>query len=302
MINEHHIQGIFIPVITPFTRDNQLDLDSYRSYITHLASYDIQGLVINGTTGECPTTSWDEVKQMIQITQDIVNRMNLTIPIVVGTGTNDTYSTVRRTELAAGLGADAALVVTPYYNRPTQEGILEHFRMVSQTGLPVIAYEIPARTGSRIHIDTMRRIMDLDGVIGLKDSSGSLDLLSALVQSDSKPVLCGEDVLFHDMLCQGAAGGMMASANIQTQLFVDIYQHYAAGNIQESREDFNLLKPLIQHLFEEPAPAALKWLLSRQEIIATDQLRLPLMPLSAKVRERLLETWPLNEKHILLSH
>lgn len=290
MMNEQHIHGIFIPLITPFTRDYKLDIDSYRKYVTYLAGHDIQGLVVNGTTGESPTVSWDEVKQMVQVTQDVLKSMNKNIPIVIGTGTNDTYSTVHRTEMAAELGADAAMVVTPYYNRPTQEGILEHFRVVSRVGLPVLVYEIPVRTGSRMTIDTIRKVLDLDGVIGLKDSTGGLDLLLKLTQYETKPVLCGEDAYFHAMLCQGAAGGMLASAHLNIQEYVDIYQRFVAGDINGSRDSFMLLEPVIQHVFAEPAPAAIKWWLTQKEIIAAEQLRLPLMPLSDQVKQGLLNS------------
>lgn len=292
MMNEQQIHGIFIPVITPFSLDHKLDCESYRKYVTHLASHDIQGLVVNGTTGESPTVSWDEVKQMVQITQEVLASMNKTIPIVVGTGTNDTYSSVHRTEMAAELGADAAMVVTPYYNRPTQEGIVEHFRTVSRAGLPVLVYEIPARTGSRMTLDTLRRVLDLDGVIGLKDSSGGLDLLLQLTQYETKPVLCGEDAYFHAMLCQGAAGGMLASAHINLQKYVDIYQRFVAGDVNGSRDSFRQLEPVIQQVFAEPAPASIKWWLTQQQIIATDQLRLPLLPASDKVKQGFIASIP----------
>ncbi|MEK3787203.1 4-hydroxy-tetrahydrodipicolinate synthase [Paenibacillus sp. FSL K6-1230] len=292
MMNEQQIHGIFIPVITPFSLDHKLDCESYRKYVTHLASHDIQGLVVNGTTGESPTVSWDEVKQLVQITQEVLASMNKTIPIVVGTGTNDTYSTVHRTEMAAELGADAAMVVTPYYNRPTQEGIVEHFRTVSRAGLPVLVYEIPARTGSRMTLDTLRKVLDLEGVIGLKDSSGGLDLLLQLTQYETKPILCGEDGYFHAMLCQGAAGGMLASAHINLQKYVDIYQRFVAGDVNGSRDSFRLLEPVIQQVFSEPAPAPIKWWLTQQQIIATDQLRLPLLPASDKVKQGLIASIP----------
>lgn len=290
MMNEQHIHGIFIPVITPFSDDNKLDIDSYRKYIAHIAKHDIQGLVVNGTTGECPTVSWDEVKQMFQVTKEVLISLNKTIPIVVGTGTNDTYSTVHRTEMAAELGADAAMVVTPYYNRPTQEGILEHFTSASRTGLPILVYEIPARTGSRMTLDTMRKVMDLDGVIGLKDSSGGLDLLLALTQHETKPVLCGEDSYFHTMLCQGAAGGMLGSANIHTQRYVDVYQRFASGDMNAARDSFTQLQPLIRDVFAEPAPATIKWWLAQQQLITSAQLRLPLTKASENAKQQLSNT------------
>ncbi|NUU76776.1 4-hydroxy-tetrahydrodipicolinate synthase [Paenibacillus xylanilyticus] len=287
MLTEQQIHGIYVPVITPFTQDNQLDLTSFQTYITHMANSGIQGLVINGTTGESPTVSWDEVEQLVRITKDTLSSMNKTIPIVVGTGTNDTASTITRTQKAKELGADAVLVVTPYYNRPTEAGIFEHFRATAEVGVPIIVYEIPARTGVRVSIDTMKKIMNLNGVIGLKDSTNGIELMSELVRSGSKPILCGDDSFFYDMLNEGAAGGMLASANINTKQFIEVYDRFKAGDKDGSRDLFNELVPFILHLFEEPAPALLKWLLVKQGIIASAHLRLPLMPASEQLKAKM---------------
>ncbi|MFK0521581.1 4-hydroxy-tetrahydrodipicolinate synthase [Paenibacillus illinoisensis] len=289
MLTEQQIQGIYVPVITPFTKDNQLDIPSFRNYITHMANSGIHGLVINGTTGESPTVSWDEVEQLVQVTKETLQSINKTIPIVVGTGTNDTASTVKRTQMAGELGADAVLVVTPYYNRPTEEGIYEHFRVTAEVGVPVIVYEIPARTGVRVSVDTMKRIMNLDGVIGLKDSTNGVELMSELVRSGSKPILCGDDAFFYDMLSEGAAGGMLASANINTEQFIEVYDRYKNGDKEGSRELFTRVAPFIDHLFAEPAPAMIKWLLVNQGIITCDQLRLPLMPASEQLKAKMDE-------------
>lgn len=287
MLTEQQIQGIYVPVITPFTKDNQLDIPSFRNYITHMANSGIHGLVINGTTGESPTVSWDEVEQLVQVTKETLQSINKTLPIVVGTGTNDTASTVKRTQMAGELGADAVLVVTPYYNRPTEEGIYEHFRVTAEVGVPIIVYEIPARTGVRVSVDTMKRIMNLDGVIGLKDSTNGVELMSELVRSGSKPILCGDDAFFYDMLSEGAAGGMLASANINTEQFIEVYDRYKNGDKEGSRELFTRVAPFIDHLFAEPAPAMIKWLLVNQGIITSDQLRLPLMPASEQLKAKM---------------
>ncbi|MEW4428621.1 4-hydroxy-tetrahydrodipicolinate synthase [Paenibacillus pabuli] len=289
MLTEQQIQGIYVPVITPFTKDNQLDIPSFRNYITHMANSGIHGLVINGTTGESPTVSWDEVEQLVQVTKETLQSINKTIPIVVGTGTNDTASTVKRTQMAGELGADAVLVVTPYYNRPTEEGIFEHFRVTAEVGVPIIVYEIPARTGVRVSVDTMKRILNLDGVIGLKDSTNGVELMSELVRSGSKPILCGDDAFFYDMLSEGAAGGMLASANINTEQFIEVYDRFKNGDKEGSREQFTRVAPFIDHLFAEPAPAMIKWLLVNQGIISCDQLRLPLMPASEQLKAKMDE-------------
>jgi len=285
MLSAAELKGIYVPVVTPFLSNGELDLVSYRRYVKHLLETDIEGLVVGGTTGESPTISWEEVEALVLATREAMGSRR--VPIVVGTGTNSTADTVRRTELAGRIGADAALVVTPYYSRPSETGILEHYRRASRTGVPVIAYEIPARTGVRLSAETMRTILDLEGVIGLKDSSGSLNLLQELSRADTKPVLCGEDSLLSDMLRQGARGGISASANVRTADFIEVYRQAAAGNHATAERTFDRLRPLIEDLFREPNPAPLKWLLARQSLLADDAVRLPMSPITPVLQTRL---------------
>jgi|GEM_PF-638314 len=209
------------------------------------------------------------------------------VPIVVGTGTNDTAETVRRTARAAELGADAALVVTPYYNRPSPAGVVAHFRRVAEVGLPVIVYEIPHRTGLALPLDTIREILELDGVIGIKDSTAGVQLVTELSRLGSKPVLCGEDRQWFAALCCGAAGGMLASANVRTARFAGLYRSFAAGRTAEAKRAFDELLPLIRLLFAEPNPGPLKWLLAREGIIGSDAMRLPMTGISAPLQAEL---------------
>jgi 4-hydroxy-tetrahydrodipicolinate synthase len=284
MLNERDLSGIFIPVVTPFLPNDELDLGSYQNYLGKLLVHEIQGLVINGTTGESPTVSWEEVVQLVQLTKEVIMGKKRRIPIVIGTGTNNTVSTMKRTEMAGQLGADAVLVVIPYYNKPSQEGILEHFRRVAQVGIPIIAYEVPSRTGVRLTTDTTRKIMDLNGVIGLKDSSGGIKLVSELTRYDTKPVLCGDDPYFHAMLSQGASGGILASANVNTNTYINVFNLFSNGDIIAAKNTFDLLVPLIQLLFRESNPSPLKWILARQGIISSDNLRLPMGPITKELQ------------------
>lgn len=287
MLHEQDLKGIYVPVVTPFLPNEELDLDSYRNYLGKLLSHNIQGLVINGTTGESPTVSWEEVTALVQVTKDRLSMTQKRIPVVIGTGTNSTKSTVKRTELAGHLGADAVLVVTPYYNRPSQEGVLEHFRRVAQVGVPAIVYEIPSRTGIQLSTDTVRRILDLNGVIGLKDSSGSIGLTSELTRFDTKPILCGDDVYFYSMLAHGASGGMLASANVHTDVFLEVYRLAAQGQFTQAKKAFDSLVPLIKKLFQESNPAPIKWVLASQSVLMTDTLRLPMVPISNELQREL---------------
>jgi 4-hydroxy-tetrahydrodipicolinate synthase len=282
MLKQSDVRGVYVPVVTPFLPDGQLDLESYRRYVRKLVEHDINGLVINGTTGESPTLAWEEVCELVRATQQELTSLGLqkSLPIIVGTGTNDTLTTVKRTERAGELGADAVLVVTPYYSRPPQEGIVEHYRRTAQVGVPVIAYEVPARTGVRVTTDTMNRILDLDDVIGLKDSSGGLELIEELNKSRLKPVLCGEDILFRRMLALGASGGILASANVCADSLIHVSRLASQGDYQGADDAFDKLVPLIRKLFQESNPAPLKWLLAKQGLLASDTLRLPMSSIS----------------------
>lgn len=282
MLSQQQLHGIYVPVITPFSQDYELDLNSYQRYLENLLTHDIQGLVINGTTGEAPTVTWEEVVRLVGETRRVMGVRQL--PLIIGTGTNDTRSSVQRAELAAQIGADAVLVVTPYYSRPSIEGIIEHFRQVAEVGIPVILYEVPSRTGIRLPVDAIRKIMDWPGIIGMKDSTSSTELMKNLSQYDTKPVLCGDDIHFHEMLYHGASGGILASANVNTEAYIRMYRLAAQGDYFRSELEFEVLIPCIQKLFAESNPAPLKWLLAKQSLISHNTLRLPMTPISEELK------------------
>ncbi|KUP24283.1 4-hydroxy-tetrahydrodipicolinate synthase [Paenibacillus sp. DMB5] len=285
MLTEEQIYGIYVPVVTPFDAAGEIDLASYQRYVQGIIKNNIHGLVVNGTTGESPTVSIQELQLLIDASKQLLQGSD--IPLVIGTGTNDTMSTVKRTELAANAGADAALIVVPYYSRPSQQGIIAHFRKAAEVGIPIIAYDIPGRAGVGMTVDTARTILEMDNVVGLKDCSGSPLLVSELSRHGSKPVLCGDDLSFFDMLGCGAAGGMLASANVHTAKFLDIYEQYRAGQVEAARAEYDRLVPLMKLLFKESNPAPIKWLLSAKGEISSDTLRLPMTSISDALREEL---------------
>ncbi|MFE5323711.1 4-hydroxy-tetrahydrodipicolinate synthase [Paenibacillus sp. NPDC056579] len=285
MLTEQQLQGVYVPIVTPFHPNGEPDLESFHTLAVHLLNSGIHGLVVNGTTGESPTITAQEMGALAGAAKAAIG--SAPIPLVLGTGTNDTTSTVKKTEQAGKLGADAVLVVVPYYNKPSQQGIIAHFQRVAEVGVPVILYEIPARTGVALKVDTVRTILDMDGVIGMKDSSGGIQLVSELSRTGSKPVLCGEDAYLFASLCCGARGGMLASAHIRTERFVQLYHRFTEGRVSEAKEQFDELLPLIWLLFAEPNPAPLKWLLAEQGILASGTLRLPMTPIGAKLQQQL---------------
>lgn len=285
MLTEQQVYGVYVPVVTPFNTAGEVDLDSYGHYVSNIITHNIQGLVVNGTTGEAPTVTGEEFQLLVKASRELLQ--SSTIPLMVGTGTNDTASTVKKTELAGKLGADAALVVVPYYSRPSQQGIIEHFRKAAEVGVPIMAYDIPGRSGVGMTVDTARTILEMDNVIGLKDCSGSPLLATELLKYGSKPILCGDDNLFFEMLGRGIAGGMLASANVRPAEFIAIYELFAAGRLEEAKAAYEEQVPLIQLLFKESNPAPIKWLLSHNGVIASDSLRLPMMPISEALQQEL---------------
>ncbi|NEW05306.1 4-hydroxy-tetrahydrodipicolinate synthase [Paenibacillus sp. SYP-B3998] len=287
MLRESDLQGVYVPIITPFDEEYEVDVASFYNQAYNLFQDDIDGLIVNGTTGESPTITSDELDILFATAQTAREAAHVRVPLVIGTGTNDTMSSVKKTEIAGKLGADAVLVVVPYYNKPSQEGIIEHYRHIASVGVPVILYEIPHRTGVKLELNTIRTILDIDGVIGMKDSTSDTELVSELVRLGSKPVLCGEDSLLYAALCAGARGFMSASANVETERFVSFYRSFMAGRQAESKVYFENLLPLIQLLFQEPNPAPLKWLLEQQGVIESDTLRLPMMSISEELQQKL---------------
>ncbi|MNO43321.1 4-hydroxy-tetrahydrodipicolinate synthase [compost metagenome] len=285
MLTEQQIYGIYVPVVTPFNAAGEVDLDSYQRYVKNLINNSIQGLVVNGTTGESPTVTVNEMQLLVNTSRELLQ--STSIPLVVGTGTNDTASTVARTEIAANLGADCALVVVPYYSRPSQEGIIAHFRKAAEVGIPIMAYDIPSRTGTAMTVDTARTILEMNNVVGLKDCSGSTQMVTELVRTGSKPVLGGDDSLFFEMLSAGATGGMLATANVYPAECIRIYEAFKSGQLDLAKENFEQLLPIIRLLFKESNPAPIKWMLSQNGLIASDTLRLPMTSISTALQQEL---------------
>jgi len=289
MLTEQQLHGIYLPVVTPFLPGGELDLESFHKLSASLVSQGINGLVVNGTTGESPTVNCEELSLLSAAAKSAIGAAN--VPLVLGTGTNDTRASVKKTELAGKLGADAVLAVVPYYNKPSQQGIAAHFRKIAEVGLPVIVYEIPARTGVRMEADTVRAILEIDGIAGIKDCSGSLELFRALQASGHhKPVLCGDDTRLLEFMEAGAAGGMLVSAHVCTEALLTIYRRFREGSVEEAHAMFDELIPLMNLMFEEPNPAPVKWLLAEMGKIAHGTLRLPMVEIGEELRGKLRRT------------
>ncbi len=281
-------EGIWLPIITPFLNDKP-DMASYRKMIDAYIDKGIHGLVPMGTTGEAPTLSAAESEALIHETVAYVNGR---VPIYMGLGGNDTRAVAEKLKNLTGSGIQGILSVSPYYNRPDQRGIYEHFKTLSEnTDLDILIYNIPYRTGRPVENDTIRRLAELTNVVGVKDASGNINQTVELLLNPPEDfsILCGEDNFLYTSLLHGAHGGILASAHLETREFLEMYRLLKANNHQEALTIWRGLMRFIPTLFEEPNPAPLKYCLNRLGLIASDELRLPMMPITTETK------WKLNQ-------
>lgn len=277
------LEGVFVPNVTPF-KDGEIDEPSLRKLVDYLVGGGATGLVPCGTTGESATLSHDEHIEVIRVA---VEQAAGRIPIVAGIGTNDTRETIGLLERAEMLDVQGYLVVCPYYNRPNQEGIIEHFRAVAEgTDRPIVIYNIPARTGRNIEVNTVSDLARIPNVLGIKDASGDINqAMSIIARTKNFSMLSGEDHLLFPICCLGGQGGIMASAHVLPGLFLEMVEAAAAGDLAEARRLHYHLLPLVKVMFKEPNPAPAKAAMKLMGVISSDEMRLPLLSVSAACRE-----------------
>jgi 4-hydroxy-tetrahydrodipicolinate synthase len=274
------ITGSLVAIISPMRDDGTLDYDAYRRLIEWHIAEGTQGIVAVGTTGESPTVDRDEHCELIRIAVDTVRGR---VPVIAGTGGNSTSEAVDLTQYAKKAGADATLQVVPYYNKPTQEGLYQHFRRVAETvDLPVILYNVPGRTVADLANDTTLRLAQVPGIVGLKDATGDLaraaDLLRRLPKSFA--LYSGNDDSALALMLLGGHGVISVTANVAPRPMSDMCRAALAGELVQARALNNRLLPLHAKLFVESNPGPVKWALSKLGR-ANAFVRLPLVPLSA---------------------
>ena len=284
--------GVYTAIATPF-KNGELDETSLRRLIEFQLENGVDGLVPCGTTGESPTLDDEEYRRVIQITVETAAGV---VPVVAGAGANSTAKAIKLSRQARELGADATLQVTPYYNRPSQEGIYRHFQALDAEGIPMMIYNIPSRCGVNIEPETMARLAKLPQVAGVKEASGSLDQMiriSRLCGSDIS-LLSGDDALTLPLLSVGGRGVVSVLSNLMPKQVKEVYQAWVAGKQQEAWDLHAALIPITKAMFMEPSPAPVKAALAAKGIIDDPQVRLPMYELSrdgqAKLRQVMDET------------
>jgi 4-hydroxy-tetrahydrodipicolinate synthase len=273
------ISGVFLPAITPFL-DGAVDLASYERLLEHALARGVTGIVPLGTTGESSALEDDETDMIVERTVEIVAGR---VPVFVGIGGNATAKVVRAVQRLERFDFPGILSVCPYYVRPGQDGLYEHFaRIAAATTREILIYNIPYRTGINLANDTMLRLAERPNIVGAKDSSG--DLAQSIELLRRRPpdfaVMTGEDASFYTMLAQGGDGGILAAAHLATEIFVGIYERMAANDHRGARDLWSGIETLVPLLFREANPMPIKYCLWRQGIIRSPECRLPLTRLS----------------------
>ena len=277
--------GSLVALVTPF-KNGAFDEPAYRELIEFQIANGTHGIVPCGTTGESATLSHEEHERVVALTVEIVNRR---VPVIAGTGSNATDEAIAFTAHAKRVGADGALLITPYYNKPSQEGLYQHYAAVAKAvDLPLILYNIPGRTSVNMTPATIARTAKLDNVVGIKEGSGSLGQVSDIIHQcgEAFTVLSGDDSLTLPMMALGAKGVITVTANVAPNGMASLVNAALAGNFADARASHFKLASLFNALFYETNPVPVKEALAMMNKI-DPELRLPLAPLSSDNRERL---------------
>jgi 4-hydroxy-tetrahydrodipicolinate synthase len=280
------IEGVLVPLITPF-KDGQVDLKSYKRMIDHYIEEGVTGIIPLATTGECPTILPNEYEEVLTKTIEYCNKR---VPIYVGLGGNNTSEVVSKLKVVEKHKVNGILSVAPYYSRPNQRGIYEHFKCISEaTDLDIILYNIPYRTGTNIENETVEKLAELKNIVAIKDCSGNIKQTIELLLNPPKDfsILTGEDALFYTTLTMGGQGGIMSSAHLKTKEFIEVYNLIRVNNHQEALQKWKSLQNMIPLLFAEPNPTPVKYCLKKLGLIDSDEVRLPLVNITDELKIKL---------------
>jgi len=296
----HNLNGVYTALITPFNNQGQLDEEGLRHLIRLQIKAGINGIAPIGSTGEAPTLSKGETKRIITIAREETPQHTC---LMVGTGTYSTSQAIENTLQAQELGADMALLVVPYYNKPTQEGLYQHFKAIAEAAsIPLVLYNNPTRTGQNIETETLKRLMEIPSIIGIKEASGNISQISETIEivRERRPefrVVSGDDGLTLPLMVLGGNGVISVLSNLLPQEVKILVEAAASKNFELAKEKHFELMPLIHAIFLETNPIPIKAALAFSGLPAGN-CRLPLYPMSQKNAVKLQQAL---EKKILFS-
>ena len=284
-------KGCATAIVTPFTSDGKsIDYESMKKLIDYQINSKVSALVVMGTTGESATLTHQE---KIDLAKFVIEYVGHRVPVILGSGTNNTESTISLSCEFESLGADGLLVVTPYYNKCTQQGAKEHYlALASRVGIPIILYNVPSRTGFNLLPQTVKELAQIENIVGIKEASGNISQIAELfsVCPSGFDIYSGDDNLFYTFLAYGGSGVISVASNIVPDLVNGIYEHFCEGRPRLScRLQLNLL-PFINTLFSEVNPIPIKQMLN-EEGFGVGIPRLPLVPMSEQNKEKMKEEY-----------
>lgn len=278
-------EGVSTALVTPF-RDGAIDEPALRDLVEFQITAGIDGLVPCGSTGEAATMSHAEHRQVVEI---VVAAAGGRVPVIAGTGSNNTLEAIELTRHAKAAGADGALLISPYYNKPTQEGIVAHYAEIARaTDFPLVAYNIPGRTASNLLPTTIARLAEIDHIVGVKEACGNLGQISEVIAlcPEGFTVLSGDDALTLPMLAIGGRGVISTTANVAPEVMVELVRSFLAGDILRARDCHHRLLPLFEALFCETNPIPVKAAVADMGRCGPE-IRLPLTEITQPNHERL---------------
>ena len=276
-------------MVTPFDHKGNIDFEKTTQLINYLISNGSDALVIAGTTGESPTLSTEEKLALFRHSVKVVDGR---VPVVAGTGSNNTYASIELTKKAEEIGVDAIMIVAPYYNKPNQEGLYQHFKTIAEsTELPVMLYNIPGRSVINMSVDTIVRLAELPNVVALKDASGDLDAMTAIIAqtSDDFALYSGDDGLTLPVLAIGGTGIISVASHVIGNEMQEMVKLYESGNPKEAAKIHQRIVPVMKSLFVAPSPTPVKTALQLKGL-DVGSVRLPLVPLTEEERQTLVST------------
>lgn len=288
-------EGILPAIITPFHRDSKLslDLEGLQSNIESLLKQGVHGIVPCGSTGESATLTFEEHEQVICKTVEVVDGR---VPVLAGTGSNNTAEAIRLTRSAKDAGADGALVISPYYNKPNRSGLIKHFTKLADLDLPIVLYNVPGRTGQNLQPDLVAELAKHPNIVGIKEASGDITQISRIIeetQDEDFIVLSGDDAMTLPVLAIGGAGVISVVANIDPGRMVEMYEAFRAGDLARAQDLHYKLAPLMRAMFVDTNPIPVK---KAVELcgMASGPVRLPLDELDEAKTEQL--------RRVLMNH
>lgn len=270
---------ILTAMVTPFDHNEEIDFPATQNLINYLIESGTEGLVVSGTTGESPTLTEEEKVQLFKFTVEVVNGR---VPVIAGTGSYNTKASIELTKRAADAGVDGIMLVVPYYNKPSQEGLYQHFQTIAAvTSLPIILYNIPGRSVVNMSVETVIRLSEIPNIVAIKEAGGNLDAMSEIISSTPEDfsLYSGDDGLTIPVLSIGGAGVISVASHVIGNEMKAMIAKFNAGNVQEAAKDHRRLLPVMKALFAAPNPTPVKTALNLKGV-PVGGVRLPMIPLN----------------------